>query len=83
MALDSPPLRESHSADKESPPRSAFGERERARRRARVARFDALADLPVRYRARTYGDTKISRFRHGFMLARMTAFGFKKLRMGS
>lgn len=25
-----------------------------------------IVDLPVRYRARTYGDTKISRFAHGF-----------------
>jgi ubiquinone/menaquinone biosynthesis C-methylase UbiE len=41
-----------------------------------------IVDLPVRYRARTYGDTKISRFRHGFLLLKMTAFGFRKLRMG-
>ena len=41
-----------------------------------------IIDLPVRYRARTYGDTKISRFSHGWLLLRMTAFGFKKLRMG-
>lgn len=41
-----------------------------------------IVDLPVRYRARTYGDTKISRFRHGFMLLQMTAVGFRKLRMG-
>jgi glycosyltransferase involved in cell wall biosynthesis len=41
-----------------------------------------IVDLPVRYRARTYGDTKINRFAHGWMLAKMTAFGFKKLRMG-
>jgi glycosyltransferase involved in cell wall biosynthesis len=41
----------------------------------------SIVDLPVRYRARTYGDTKISRFRHGFLLLKMTAFGFKKLRM--
>jgi ubiquinone/menaquinone biosynthesis C-methylase UbiE len=41
-----------------------------------------IVDLPVRYRARTYGDTKISRFAHGFLLLKMTAFGFKKLRMG-
>jgi len=41
-----------------------------------------IIDLPVRYRARTYGDTKISRFSHGFLLLKMTAFGFKKLRMG-
>jgi len=42
-----------------------------------------IVDLPVRYRARTYGDTKISRFSHGWLLLKMTAFGFKKLRMGS
>ena len=41
-----------------------------------------IVDLPVRYRARTYGDTKISRFRHGWLLLKMTAFGFRKLRMG-
>jgi SAM-dependent methyltransferase len=41
-----------------------------------------IVDLPVRYRARTYGDTKISRFRHGFLLLKMTAFGFRKLRLG-
>ncbi len=41
-----------------------------------------IIDLPVRYRARTYGDTKISRFSHGWLLLKMTAFGFKKLRMG-
>ncbi len=41
-----------------------------------------IVDLPIRYRARTYGDTKISRFSHGWLLLKMTAFGFKKLRMG-
>jgi glycosyltransferase involved in cell wall biosynthesis len=41
-----------------------------------------IADLPVRYRARTYGDTKIDRFRNGFMLLRMTAFGFQRFRLG-
>ena len=41
-----------------------------------------IVDLPIRYRARTYGDTKISRFKHGFMLLKMTGFGFRKLRMG-
>ena len=40
-----------------------------------------IVDLPVRYRARTYGDTKISRFTHGWLLAKMTLFGFKKFRM--
>ncbi len=41
-----------------------------------------IADLPVRYRARVYGDTKISRFAHGWLLLKMTAFGFRKLRLG-
>jgi glycosyltransferase involved in cell wall biosynthesis len=41
-----------------------------------------IVDLPVRYRDRLYGDTKISRFRHGLMLLEMTAFGFRKLRLG-
>jgi SAM-dependent methyltransferase len=41
-----------------------------------------ILDLPIRYRARTYGDTKISRFKHGWMLLKMTGFGFRKLRMG-
>ena len=41
-----------------------------------------IIDVPVRYRARTYGETKIDRFAHGWLLAKMTAFGFKKLRMG-
>lgn len=40
-----------------------------------------IVDMPVRYRARTYGDTKISRFSHGFLLFKMTAFGFRKLRL--
>jgi hypothetical protein len=41
-----------------------------------------IVDVPIRYRARTYGDTKISRFRDGWLLLKMTAFGFKKMRMG-
>jgi hypothetical protein len=41
-----------------------------------------IVDLPIRYRARTYGDTKISRFRDGWLLLKMTAFGFRKMRMG-
>ena len=41
-----------------------------------------IVDLPVRYRNRTYGDTKISRFSHGWMLLKMTGFGFTKLRLG-
>jgi len=30
-----------------------------------------IVEIPVRYAARTYGETQISRLRHGLMLARM------------
>jgi SAM-dependent methyltransferase len=40
-----------------------------------------IIDVPVRYRARTYGETKIHRFTHGWLLLRMTGFGFKKLKL--
>jgi hypothetical protein len=40
-----------------------------------------IIDLPVRYGARTYGSTNISRFRHGLLLARMTVFAFWKFRV--
>jgi SAM-dependent methyltransferase len=39
-----------------------------------------IVELPVRYRARTYGETKISRFRHGTQLARMTWHAFRRFR---
>jgi SAM-dependent methyltransferase len=37
-------------------------------------------DLPIRYAARTYGETQISRFRHGLMLLRMVVFAFFKIK---
>jgi hypothetical protein len=37
-------------------------------------------DVPIRYAARTYGETQISRFRHGFMLLRMVVFAFLKIK---
>jgi glycosyltransferase involved in cell wall biosynthesis len=40
-----------------------------------------VVDLPVRYHPRTYGTTNISRFRHGLLLFRMTAFAFWKFRV--
>jgi hypothetical protein len=40
-----------------------------------------IVDLPVRYQARTYGETKISRFRHGFVLLQMAVFAFRKLKV--
>jgi SAM-dependent methyltransferase len=39
-----------------------------------------IMELPVRYRARTYGETKISRFREGAILARMTMHAFRKFK---
>src|SRR5262249_34237910 len=39
-----------------------------------------IVELPVRYRARTYGETKISRFQNGAQLAAMTWYAFKKFR---
>ncbi len=39
-----------------------------------------IRDVPVRYKDRTYGETNISRFRHGWILARMTWFGLWHLR---
>jgi SAM-dependent methyltransferase len=39
-----------------------------------------IVEMPVRYRARTYGETKISRFENGWQLLRMTAFAFRKFR---
>ncbi len=40
-----------------------------------------IIDLPVRYQARVYGTTNISRFRHGLLLLRMTLFAFWKFKV--
>jgi SAM-dependent methyltransferase len=40
-----------------------------------------ICDLPVRYRARVSGDTKMDRFRSGWILFRMALQGFRKLRL--
>ena len=39
-----------------------------------------IIDLPIKYRERTYGDTNISRFRHGLLLLRMCMFAAKKIK---
>ncbi|MGB0582762.1 MAG: glycosyltransferase [Limisphaerales bacterium] len=39
-----------------------------------------IQDLPIRYRARTYGDTNIDRWRHGVILLRMTLFAARKVK---
>jgi SAM-dependent methyltransferase len=38
-----------------------------------------IADVPIRYRQRTYGSTNINRWRHGWLLLRMVAFAARKL----
>ena len=40
-----------------------------------------IVDVPVRYHSRTYGETKISRFRHGWLLVQMAFFAFRKLKV--
>ncbi|MEO6002578.1 MAG: bifunctional class I SAM-dependent methyltransferase/glycosyltransferase family 2 protein [Opitutus sp.] len=39
-----------------------------------------IADVPIRYRDRTYGSTNIQRWRHGLLLWRMVAFAARKLK---
>jgi SAM-dependent methyltransferase len=39
-----------------------------------------ITEIPIRYRNRTYGETNISRFRHGLLLLRMCAFASRKLK---
>ena len=39
-----------------------------------------IIDLPVRYRARTYGTTNIQRWSHGLLLLRMVAFAARKIK---
>ena len=39
-----------------------------------------LLEIPVRYRSRVYGETNISRFRHGLLLAKMSLFAARKLK---
>ena len=41
-----------------------------------------MVDIPVRYLARTYGETNIHRFRHGLLLLKMTWIGLFRLKIG-
>ncbi|HEY9715503.1 MAG TPA: glycosyltransferase family 2 protein [Chroococcales cyanobacterium] len=41
-----------------------------------------IVDVPIRYRDRTYGETNISRFRHGLMLLKMTLVGLLRISVG-
>lgn len=39
-----------------------------------------IVEVPVQYKARTYGSTQISRFRHGWLLIKMTFFAMRKIK---
>lgn len=39
-----------------------------------------IIEIPVRYKARVYGKSNISRFRHGWLLLKMTIFAAKKIK---
>lgn len=39
-----------------------------------------ISDIPIRYQERRYGDTNIKRWRHGWLLIKMIAFGAWKLK---
>lgn len=39
-----------------------------------------IVELPIRYRERTYGETNISRFRHGLILLKMCIFACRKIK---
>ncbi len=40
-----------------------------------------IVELPIRYKERTYGTTKISRFKHGLLLFKMSAIAFRKFKL--
>jgi SAM-dependent methyltransferase len=39
-----------------------------------------VVEVPIRYANRAYGETQISRFRHGLMLLRMVLFAFRRIK---
>ena len=39
-----------------------------------------MCEIPIRYKARSYGETQISRFSHGYMLIKMVIFAFFKIK---
>ena len=40
-----------------------------------------IVELPIKYKKRVYGSTQISRFKHGFMLLKMTIFAYFKIKV--
>jgi nucleoside-diphosphate-sugar epimerase len=41
-----------------------------------------IVDIPIRYLARTYGETNIQRFRRGLLLLKMTWIGLIRIKLG-
>jgi hypothetical protein len=39
-----------------------------------------IVEIPVRYRERLYGSTNISRWKHGWLLLKMSAVAARKLK---
>lgn len=39
-----------------------------------------IVEIPIRYKARTYGETNIKRFSHGFLLLKMVLFASRKIK---
>lgn len=39
-----------------------------------------IVEMPVRYRARTYGETNISRWKHGWLLLKMVVFAARRIK---
>lgn len=39
-----------------------------------------IVEIPIHYQSRQYGDTQISRFRHGWLLMKMVAFAMDKIK---
>jgi hypothetical protein len=39
-----------------------------------------IVEIPIRYRAREYGSTNISRFRHGWLLLKMVFFAMNRIK---
>jgi hypothetical protein len=39
-----------------------------------------IAEIPIHYRERSYGTTNIQRFRHGWLLLRMTVYAMRKMK---
>ena len=41
-----------------------------------------IIDIPAHYKARSYGETNIHRFEHGWMLLKMTLLGLRRIKTG-